>query len=190
LRYFQDEMEQRGWQAVVAEHLFAEDNVRSRDLLGRLFAGLLHPLIQLMFGLEWAQPAIIAEGLAQAAVHKDNVVEFFDRAERRAAEREASSTPRETAPLIQLIQEVGRSRRNKGDHEKLARSPLWGDASQVQDGVFARALDEAVEVASRIRVREEDLEERTAEMLHTAAHVAAATAWHPPHVPKFDFFIM
>jgi hypothetical protein len=178
----------------VTEHLFAEDNVHSRDLLGRLFAGLLHPLIQLMFGLEWAQPAIIAEGLAQAAVHKDNVIKFFERAERRAAEREASepssSSTSGTMPLLQLIQEVGRSRRNDGDHEKLARSPRWGDASQVQDGVFARALDEAVEVASRIRVRQEDLEERTAEMFHTAAHVAATTAWHPPHVPKFDFFIM
>lgn len=33
------------------------------------FTGFLHPIIHLGFGVEFQQPAIIAEALAQAAVH-------------------------------------------------------------------------------------------------------------------------
>src|SRR6202012_2645784 len=70
LHFFQSEMEKHGWQRVVNTHLFANTSA-SNNLFGRLFAGLLHPLIHLGFGLEFKQPAIIAEALSQAAVHEN-----------------------------------------------------------------------------------------------------------------------
>ncbi|KJK86093.1 hypothetical protein H633G_10056, partial [Metarhizium anisopliae BRIP 53284] len=60
LRFFQDEVDRRGWQAVVAAFLCAPGDAASpaRHMVQRLFSGLVHPMIQLGFGLEWEQPAI------------------------------------------------------------------------------------------------------------------------------------
>src|SRR5579871_6097848 len=68
LVFFQSEIDAKGWPAVINEYCFARDE-RSDDMLVRLFSGFLHPLIHLGFGIEFKQPAIIAEALAQAAVH-------------------------------------------------------------------------------------------------------------------------
>lgn len=38
LGFFQQEIEEKGWQQVVVEYLFSE-NLKSKDLFGRLFAG-------------------------------------------------------------------------------------------------------------------------------------------------------
>lgn len=76
------------------------------------------------------------------------------------------------------------------ENEKLARSARFTDELRISGGVFARARDEAARFVARIRVAEDALEERTAEMLHASALVAAAAAWKPPHEPKYDFFLM
>ncbi|KID77513.1 hypothetical protein MBR_03832, partial [Metarhizium brunneum ARSEF 3297] len=113
LRFFQDEVDRRGWQAVVTSFLCAAPGDAAspaRHMVQRLFSGLVHPMIQLGFGLEWEQPAIVAQGLAQAAVHRNTLGDFFDR------------------------------------------------------------VDEAVAAAGR--------------------YVAASAAWKPPHVPKYDFFLI
>lgn len=39
LKYFQDEIEKKGWQDVVKEYVFAGDE-RANDMFGRLFAGM------------------------------------------------------------------------------------------------------------------------------------------------------
>ncbi|KAB8337155.1 hypothetical protein FH972_021458 [Carpinus fangiana] len=66
--FFQEEMDKKGWQQVLNEQLFKRDELAD-DMLGRMFTGILHPIIHLGFGVEFEQPAIIAEALAQAAVH-------------------------------------------------------------------------------------------------------------------------
>lgn len=180
LRFFQLEIERKSWQDVLTEYVFRENDPVAHDMLGRLYAGFLHPIIQLMFGFEWAQPAIVAEALAQTAVHENKLGALFDQAERRAEERNPAYRP-----LPEFFEEVG-----AGGHEKLARSAQFKDPNKVYDGIMKRAPEEAVEFVSGIKVREEDLEERTAEMIHTAAYIATAAAAHPPHVPKLDFFLM
>lgn len=144
-------------------------------------AGFLHPLIQLMYGLEWKQPAIIAEGLAQTAVHDNRLGDFLRRAEQAANTRtDHSQTHQPFASLFEAARDSG----------KLANSASIDDSNKIYDGVMKRAPDEAVELLSKVKVKPEELEERTAEMFHTAAWVAATAAWHPPHVPKYDFFLM
>ncbi|KAK7000197.1 hypothetical protein R3P38DRAFT_3328001 [Favolaschia claudopus] len=44
---------------------------REDGMLNRLFAGVMHPLIYVGYGLEFSLPGLVAEGLAQAAVHKN-----------------------------------------------------------------------------------------------------------------------
>ncbi|KAF7546441.1 hypothetical protein G7Z17_g8437 [Cylindrodendrum hubeiense] len=174
LRFFQGEIEKLGWKEVLLEYLFKDDE-RGRDLQSRL----LHPLIQLMYGLEWEQPATIASGLAQIAVHDNGLHELLTRSRGAAAAKPDSY---QMGSIIDLYDKIA-------PNQKLASSAHWEDRNRIYDGVMKRAPDEMIELASQVRVRPEELEERTAEMIHTAAYIAAAAAFHPPNVPKFDFFL-
>lgn len=49
LSFFQSAIASKGWEAVLAEHLFS-GRPAAEDLLVWLFAGFLHPLIQLLLG--------------------------------------------------------------------------------------------------------------------------------------------
>lgn len=91
LAYFQRAIEREGYEPVVKSHLLKGDD-SANDLLLRLHAGVVHPLIQLMYGLEWEQPAIVAQALAQTCVHN---VEGLDQL-LLAGEQQANATSRPT----------------------------------------------------------------------------------------------
>ena len=75
--------------------------IRSASLNLKLtFAGFLHPLIHLGFGVEFQQPAIVAEALAQAAVHDNWIGPFLHGAE------EAAASIDESKGLVQLLNEI------------------------------------------------------------------------------------
>lgn len=188
LKFFQDEIAAEGWEKVIREYVFKGDE-RSEAIYGRLFAGFLHPLIQLMYGLEWQQPAIIAEGLAQAAVHENRVGGFLTKVEQAASSSSSQSSSSSSSSLKKTpLPEIFETIRQRS--EKLATSARFTDGNKIYDGVFVRAPDEALELLKQVTVGEDELEEKTAEMAHTCAYVAAAAAFHPPHAPKFDFFLI
>ena len=149
-------------------------------MLVRLYSGFLHPLIQLMYGVEWEQPAIVAEGLAQAAVHGNDIGGFLLECERRGEEN-----GEEMGEILGLYEAVGRD-------ETLRRAVRMGDGNKVRDGVLVRAREEIIEIARRVRVRAEEgeVERRTAEMFDACVYVAGAAAVRGGKVPKFDFFLM
>ncbi|KAK3308158.1 uncharacterized protein B0T15DRAFT_490753 [Chaetomium strumarium] len=203
LRFFQDEIRNLGsWQAVVGRYVLgiggrdgdeqkAEGGGEEEPMLTRLFAGFLHPLIQLMYGVEWNQEAVVAEGLAQAAVHSGDIGAYLLGAEKRAAARESLDSTTTTTTIgeggvrvADLLEEVKK-------HGKLAVAARMEDANKIRDGVLARAGEEMIELAARVRVRPDEVEERTAEMFNTALYVAAAAALvKEGKRPKFDFFLM
>ncbi|KAG7118497.1 Oxidoreductase ptaJ like protein [Verticillium longisporum] len=141
LLFFQRELESHGIGPVLKEFIFAKDE-RAEDLFQRLFAGFLHPLIQLMYGIEWEQPAIVAEGLAQAAVHKNQLGPFLKETEEGAA----------------------------------------GEMPSIQE------LHEAI--AKRVKIKTDELGERTAEMFETTFWVAAGAALRKGKDAKWDFFLI
>jgi hypothetical protein len=152
------------------------------EMMVRLFAGVLHPLIQLMYGVEWAQEAVVAEALAQTAVHAGYLGEFLLGAERVARER--GGPQQERVGVMELLEEV---RRN----EKIVRAARDGFANKIRMGVLAGAKDEMMALAARVTVRPEEVEERTAEMFNAALFVAAAAALAKEgKQPKFDFVLM
>lgn len=166
----------------MAEYLFRGDgDPTAHDLFARAFSSVLHALIQLMFGMEWNQPAIVAEALAQAAVHADDLADFFNQADSRAAA--AAPSPRRTLPAI--LEDVAANPR----YEKLRRSVRWGSDNYISDALNTN-FDDLVDVASTMVVEPDKLEERTVEMAHTAAYVCASAAWNPPHESRYDFFLM
>ncbi|KAK2601918.1 hypothetical protein QQS21_004509 [Conoideocrella luteorostrata] len=183
LNFFQLEMDKNGWEAVVSEYL-CQDTPKSRDIVQRLFAGILHPMIQLQYGLEWEQPAIIASGLAQAAIHRNPLGEFYDKVDVAVKNIDQSGVEVKNRGISEVCENI-----HEG-HEKLASIATWEDNDRLYEAVLGRGLQEAVALAATLRVGEDELEERVAEMWHHNAYVAAAASWNPPHVPKYDFFLI
>jgi hypothetical protein len=158
LVFFQGEIEKKGWQDVLNEYVFKGDQ-RADDLLVRMFAGFLHPIIHLGFGVEFQQPAIIAEALAQAAVHDVWIGELFHGCEK--AVRADGSNRRPAKSVVQLLDEI------QGG-EKLRSAAHWKDGNKIRDGILKRAPEEMIGYASQYRVLESELEEKTAEMVNAA----------------------
>lgn len=181
LAFFQREIESKGWEAVVAEYLFSGSEA-AEDLLVRLYAGVLHPLIQLMYAMEWGQPAIVAEALAQTCVHNANLKDELFAAERRAAEA-YGRTGAKMPSIASLLREVR-------EQPRLAKGLKFEDGYSLRDTVFKRAGDEMLEIMSKVKVGPEEVEERTAEMFDANMFMAAGASFHPQKVNKFDFFIM
>jgi hypothetical protein len=158
LVFFQQEIDAKTWQKVLNEYVFARDE-RAEDMLSRMYAGFLHPIIHTGFGVEFKQPAIIAEGLAQACVHDDWMKLLFHGIERAAEEKRGRS---ECKTIVQLLEEI------KQD-EELSNAAHWEDGNKIRDGVMKRALEKTLAVASQYTISEDDdLEEKTAEMINAA----------------------
>lgn len=126
--------------------------------------GLLHPLIHLGFGIEFHQPAIIAEALAQACV-KSNWIGVYLRTIEKAAVPTSKT-------LLGLLDDI------KAD-PKLHAAVDWLEENKIRDGVLKNAPDEMIHYAKQWTVSPGELEKKTAEMISADAYFAA-TAQHPP----------
>jgi hypothetical protein len=158
LVFFQKEIDAKGWENVLNEYLFADDD-RANDMLSRLYAGFLHPIIHLGFGLEFQQPAIMAEGLAQAAVHDNWMAPLFLGCEKAADANRGKGKPKKT--IVQLLEEA------KND-EKLRNAAHWEDGNKIREGILKRAPDEMIKLASQYTIEEDELDMKTAEMINAA----------------------
>ncbi|ORY69641.1 uncharacterized protein BCR38DRAFT_419681 [Pseudomassariella vexata] len=184
LAFFKREMASKGWKEVVQEYLFSRTKLADR-MLAQILEGAYHPIIHLGFGIEFDQPAIVAEGLAQAASHdRMNIETLFFKAERLASDSGLSPSLK-PKPLVQLAHEAR-------TNDKLRTAPRWSDlGNKMKDGVVGRALDEMAHLAAQFRIplTEKDLDRRTAEMVSTCAYLAGSV-----HVAgrqrKIDFFVM
>lgn len=105
LEFYRAEMDEKGWPAVVNEQIFAKDT-----MLLRLFAGIVHPLIHLGFGVEFHQPAIVAEALAQTACHR---VEGMDSI--LLAPEQAVKADKGDKSIVELLDELQESKTQKTD---------------------------------------------------------------------------
>ncbi|EXK26256.1 hypothetical protein FOMG_17158 [Fusarium oxysporum f. sp. melonis 26406] len=158
LVFFKEEISQKGWQEVLNEYIFNGDE-RADDMLVRMFGGILHPIIHLGFGVEFEQPLIIAEALALAAVHGNWEASHLLQSEKAA---KANSPDRwSDKTIVQLLEEIYTDAKR---------------ASGVRD-----------KYASQVHVTEENLEEKTAEMINAVVYFTGA-AQHPPHQIRFDFW--
>ena len=160
LVHFQQAIDDKGYQAVINESLFQRDE-RADDLLVRMYAGFLHPLIHLGFGVEFKQPAIIAEALAQGAVHDKWIGRYLLEAER------AASTTSDVEPLVDLLDKI------RVD-TKLSTAAQWGDGNKIRDGIMVRAPQEMIKYGSRWKVETSELEKKTAEMVNAAGKLYMA----------------
>ncbi|KAJ6785778.1 hypothetical protein PWT90_03036 [Aphanocladium album] len=160
LRFYQGEIEELGYQEVVLKYLLGnEQNFR------RLFAGLLHPYLQLMYGLEWEQPCLVAEGLAQTSIHRDNYGELFAQVDEKAKANPA----RAQRHLADLYDTIGT------EYPHLVAESKWEDGDGSQAAVLDRIPDQVADyLAANIRVSPDNLDEQIDAMVHASAYFAAA----------------
>ncbi|RMJ18183.1 hypothetical protein CDV36_002157 [Fusarium kuroshium] len=180
LTYFQRAIDREGYESVVRTHLLKGDG-SANDLLLRLHAGVVHPLIQLMYGLEWEQPAIVAQALAQTCVHNiEGLDQLLLDGERLA---NANPDPADMPSLLSMYEKVRTD-------PQLTGSVRMEDKSKIEDGIVQRAKDAMLAILEQVHVELDKLDERTAEMFHGMILVASSAAIHPPHHVKYDFFLM
>ena len=171
LVFFQNEIEAKSWQNVLNEYLFANDE-RANDMLVRLYAGFLHPIIHLGFGIEFEQPAIIAEALAQAAAHDNWMSPLFLGCEKAAEANRGKDKPKKT--MVQLLEEAKKD-------EKLSKAAHWEDGNKIREGILKRAPEEMIKLASQYTIEEDELEDKSAEMINAAGKSPSPIS-HTSHI--------
>lgn len=176
LVYFQQEIDKNGWQGALQEHLFAETE-HADDMLVRMYAGFLHPIIHLGFGIEFQQPAIIAEALAQAAVHDNWMAPLFFGCEKAAKESSDKDGSKKT--IVQILEECKKD-------EKLSKAAHFKDGNKIREGILKRAPEEMIKYATQYTVKEGELEEKTAEMINAAG--MSPTHLYTNLIPLLFFF--
>jgi hypothetical protein len=179
LAFFQNQIAEKGWVAVVQEYCFNRSS-NSETIFANLLEGLYHPMIHLGLGIEFAQPSIVAEGLAQAASHDSMSIEqyIYD------CEQAARENPESPKSLVELYQAV----HDKGSIRASSRGFADG-VSRVRDGVLARSSKELVNIAAQFRVQASDLQRALAETTNASAYATGATK-RPGKEHKIDFFHM
>lgn len=177
--FFETLIEERGWEDVVTEYCLSRSKVADA-ILTRMFDGAFHSIIHLGLGIEFGQASIIAEGLAQAAVHDHLGTDpfFVD------AEKLANNSVYEKHNLVDLFKEA---RAN----ETIRTAARWDDfaVTKMKKGVLGRSLKEMTQLAAKFRVAPEEVEERMAEMISCCAYMAGAPQ-REGKARKIDFFYM
>ncbi|RAH39755.1 questin oxidase family protein [Aspergillus brunneoviolaceus CBS 621.78] len=195
LTYFQSQIDRHGWQSVVTTYVFSETPLAEK-LLIKLYEGMYHSLIHLGLGIEFGQPGIIAEALAQAAAHEDGHIDKLLLGVEAAIAAKDDTRTETTVPksLVQLVDKVR-------SHPRIWADLRFGDRwNRMRDSIMDRAADELIPIAAQFRIpasgmmmmageHADLLTIRTAEMASTAAYLAGASqsARRPR---KIDFFLM
>ncbi|KAK8091584.1 Oxidoreductase AflY [Apiospora hydei] len=188
LEFFKRQIAARDWRAVIQEYVLARTPVADA-MLARMYEGAYHPIIHLGLGIEFEQPSIVAESLAQAAAHDDSHISILF----ASAEAEAGilyPTHGKPKPLIDLVHAVRAS-------DVIRTAPRWTDfGNKMRDGVVGRACEEMSSLAAQFQIAtndpaagERELQRRTAEMINVAAFFAGA-AQRAGRKRKIDFFYM
>lgn len=179
LAFFERQIEEKGWVAVVKEQCFGK-TPNSETIFANLLEGLYHPLIHLGLGIEFEQPSIIAEGLAQAASHDSMSIEDFI----VDCEQEAHRSTKPKKPLVQLYHDVHSSRALRAAAQGFTDGP-----SRVRDGILGRSKQVLLDIATQFRVSTTELQRGLAETTNVSAYATGA-AKRPGKEHKIDFFHM
>ena len=150
-------------------------------------------------GLEFKQLPILAEGLAEAAVHEDWWYDkFISTAEAYAQQR---VQPRQSLvdifdaclrdPVVTSCVDWDYMNQWEDPTEEYPNGRWVVRREPFRDGVVGKALEPLARLVSAWRVDpdNDDLERATAELINASIYMAAS-AQRPPHQPRFDFFII
>jgi hypothetical protein len=118
--------------------------------------GYLHPLIHLGFGIDFGQPAIVAEALAQAAVHSPWIGPLLLGAEKAAAEN-----PKPSKSLVELLEAIQ-------NDEELKNATRYSESPPFRKGIMGRGLVPMIKYMIQFTVDESELDAKKIEVLEAA----------------------
>lgn len=178
LKFFEQEISNKGMQEVIKEYIFKGDE-RANDILGRMFADLVHPIIHLGCGIEFKQPSLVAEALAGACVHENWPRSFLLPTEDYV--RENPDIPSKS--MLQVLDALHRdSHISTGTREE---DPF----NKIPDGFLKRVTPtQLVPYLSQFQVKPEpeDLKLKLSDMMHTSVYMLGA-AQRPGKREAMDF---
>ncbi|KIJ21191.1 hypothetical protein PAXINDRAFT_107074 [Paxillus involutus ATCC 200175] len=115
LTFFTEQIEDLGVPETLERYIFSTTmNVKGFDMLARFMSGVYHPWIQTAYGAEFGSDAMVAQGLAQAAVHPPVIPELlYDFAGPGSAEDLLNTSVRDQKaqasagrPLLHILRDV------------------------------------------------------------------------------------
>ncbi|KAA8648080.1 hypothetical protein EYZ11_007063 [Aspergillus tanneri] len=183
LRFFEHQIDARGWKDVVQQYVFSRSRIAEK-ILPLMYDGAYHSIIHLGLGVEFEQPSIIAEALAQAAAHDSFDTDWFFHTVEKKADRLEEST--ESPPLWELL---GHARKSDALARAAQTEGFIGTMKMKRCVFVAPAGEEITSLAAQFRVTEQTLELRTAEMISVCAYLAGASQ-RAGRAHKIDFFFM
>ncbi|KAG6856964.1 hypothetical protein H0H87_011634 [Tephrocybe sp. NHM501043] len=150
LAFFTDVIHEDGIAAAVEKYIFSKDvNIvpsptgKKPDVFNRFLGGLLHPMIHIGYGLEFCLPGIVAEGLAEAAVHADSSIArlpdgFIDYAN---AGKSTDDTVSRFKSLLHVSPPSTKVTEEHGTHvftvlERVLNDPELGKIEDTESGMF------------------------------------------------------
>ncbi|KAI0437218.1 hypothetical protein F4803DRAFT_566241 [Xylaria telfairii] len=179
LKFFENEVSEKGVPAVIREYLLAGDD-RANDILYRIFSDLLHPMIHLGCALEFDQPSLVAESLAASCVHETWTSIFL-----RPTEEYLKAAPEgvPSRPLLEVLEGM------RNDPVVKSGVKATDPFNKIAGGLLQRVPTERlVSHLSALQVRPDaaSLERETLTMMYTSAYVVGA-AQHPGKIEALDF---
>ncbi|KAK3182631.1 hypothetical protein K4F52_006081 [Lecanicillium sp. MT-2017a] len=179
MKYFEQLMDQTSWKEVLHKYCFSGTKLAD-IILARMYEGAYHPIIHFGLGVEFEQPSIIAEALAQAITHPLSGIPNCLLETSEIAKQQPGSTD---ISLVELF-DIAR------DTDVIFRGPRWEDlALKMKDGVLGRSKEAITKLASQFRVDPSDLDRRAAESVNCSAYIAGASQ-RLGKSAKIDFFHM
>ncbi|WVQ82439.1 hypothetical protein IAT38_004567 [Cryptococcus sp. DSM 104549] len=202
LVFFHAEIDRLGPTATLEEYVFSsqanyevfvDGEGKERGIpgmLNRLVAGVLHPFIHIGFGLEFDDRVVLAEGLAEAAVHQDEIVKQLVTPDHlRHIMSSPASTTEARPTLLQLYARLVAS--------PDLTPPPYNESMMITDKL-KKSLDGSRGEALRALVDEwiltdEDLEngwDKKMEEIAVFVTLLACGTGREGHPARVDFFLM
>ncbi|KAJ7446572.1 hypothetical protein FB451DRAFT_788611 [Mycena latifolia] len=185
LAFFSSEIAKYGVSGALERYVFSpEANGNGALMLSRFVGGLLHPLIQAGFGIEFGQDFMVAEGLAQAALTEPEVASAMDISSGVPEIHDGPSTP-----LLVLLHELYESPTltpmpYQTDPINRARFAKW----MASTGRGAALRDLYAKWTFNLHVGE-DLGKKIKECMWQATLLLGATG-KAGRKPRMDFYLM
>lgn len=142
--------------------------------------GFYHPFIHLGYGVEFGIPAVVAEGLAQAAVHDTWLSDALREVEKLQAAEEVSSP--DDIPISTLLNEIH-------THPSIPIEPKWTDGNKVRALLRSSSAPDLLKLLSRFNLHPASLAHRTLEATHASALMCAGATREDRKI-RFCFYLM
>ncbi|KAK4184777.1 hypothetical protein QBC35DRAFT_39643 [Podospora australis] len=181
LRFFEDEVTQKGVPDVVNEYVFKGDD-RANDIFCRMFTDLVHPLIHLGCALEFSQPSLVAESLAAACVHGAWPASVLLPTETYLQSH--PDTP--SVPLLSVLSAL------RADPNISTAVKPTDPFNKIPDGLLVRippAVFAPYLASYRVSPDPDSLRDALSDLIHTCVYMTGA-AQHPDKLVAMDFVLL